>query len=340
MENYIQLRDEVWYKGLCSGCSICTVVCPMKTILFVDGHPDTYSYCKSERDEVPCGGCFSCCPRLDTFLHKHGVGDYLRIVAAKARIEVSKKQSGGAVTGILYNGLKRDLIDAVIMVGQDHTTLMTYSVAVTDSEKLLCHAGSKYVWYTPSLTALRDIMEEGKYRRIAVVGTPCVCQALRKMLNSDNSVLNKLKDNIELIIGVFCTEIFDYDNAIKYLAENGIEPGDIKRIDIKKDIIIDKYDGERVELPIGEDLMREGCKFCLDFTAVDADISAGSIGSEEDYTTLIVRTNNGEFFVNSAEENGYLQVEPLESIDNIEKFAKLKYKRNKKNVDSLLGDKA
>jgi len=312
----------------------------MKTLYFVDGHPDTHNYCKCEKDDVPCGGCYSCCPRLDTFLEKYGLGEYHKIVSAKANIEISKKQSGGAVTGILYNALERDLVDAVIMVGQDHTTMMTYSIAVTDPKKLLCYAGSKYLWYTPSLTALTDIIEKERCSRIAIIGTPCVCQAIRKMLDSDNPVLNRLKDSIELIIGVFCTEIFDYHDAIDYLRENGIEPGDIKRIDIKKDLIIDKYDGERVELPIKKDLKRQGCRYCLDFSAVDADISAGSIGSEEGYTTLMVRTNAGEFFLNSAEENGYIDSEPLESTKVVEKFCNLKYKRNKKNIDSVMDDKA
>jgi len=339
MKNYRQLEEEVWYRGICSGCSICTVACPMKTIFFVDGHPDTYNYCKSEKDDVPCGGCYSCCPRVDTFLEKYGIGEYHKVFAARANIEISKKQSGGAITSILYNALERDFIDGVVMVGQDHTTLMTYSVAITDPKILLCYAGSKYIWYTPSLTALTELVEEGNHKRIAIIGTPCVCQAIRKMLNSDNPVLNRLKDKIELIIGMFCTEIFDYYSAISYLKENGIEPGDIKRIDIKRDLIIDKYDGTRVEIPIKKDLKREGCRYCLDFSAVDADISAGSIGSKEGYTTLVVRTNIGEFFVNSAEENGYLELGPLDNVKDIEKFADLKYKRNKKNLDAVLEDK-
>ncbi|MBN1785368.1 MAG: Coenzyme F420 hydrogenase/dehydrogenase, beta subunit C-terminal domain [Candidatus Methanofastidiosa archaeon] len=338
MRNYKELKEEVWDKGICSGCSICTIVCPMKTIFFDHGSPTTYNYCKSEKDNVPCGGCYSCCPRIETFLEKHGIGSFIGAFAAKASMDISKKQSGGAVTAILFNALKRNLIDSVVMVGQDHTTMKTYSIAVKDADQLLCYAGSKYIWYTPSLTALRDIIEEGTSKRIAIVGTPCVCQAVRKMLKSDNPVLNKFKESVLLLIGVFCTEIFDYDRSMRYLSENDIIPSEIKRVDIKKDLIIEKYDGSIIELPITKDLKKTGCEVCMDFSAVDADISAGSIGSEEGYTTILTRTPMGEFFLNSAKENGCIEADALVSTDIIEKFASQKYKRNYKRYKEIIGD--
>ena len=332
MENYKDLKEKVWDSGICSGCSICSVVCPMKTIYFDNERPTSHNYCKSEKDKVTCGGCYSCCPRIDTFREKHGVGSYIRALAAKTRIKVSKKQSGGAVTSILFNALRQNLVDSVVMVGQDHTTMKTYSIAISGPDALLNYAGSKYIWYTPTLTALRDIIERGKTNRIAVVGTPCVVQALRRMLNSDNPVLNRFKDHIVLLVGVFCTEIFKYERSMQYLAENDISPSDIKRIDIKKDLIIELFDGKRVEVPIAKDLKRDGCKYCLDFSAVDADISAGSIGSEEGCTTIITRTPAGEFYVESALENDCLEVHELESMDAVEKFSSLKFKRNSKNL--------
>lgn len=333
--NYTQLKKEIWDTGLCSGCSLCSTVCPMKTIQFCDTVPSSNNYCKNEKDLVICGACHSCCPRIDTYKEKYGLGEIRSALAARSSIPVAKKQSGGAITAILYNALQQQLIDAVVLVGQDPPTLETMSIALKSPEDVITHAGSRYIWHTPSLLALRDIVENGSLSKVAVVGTPCVMQALKKMLQSDNVVLNRFKDHVKLLIGVFCTEIFEYGPTIRYLKENGIEPCMIQRIDIKKNLIIELYNEDVVELEIPSWLKREGCKYCLDFSAVDADISAGSIGSEEGYTTLLARTPLGEFFVNSAIENDCLDVEPIESLSIVERFCNIKKKKNLKNIGIL-----
>ena len=330
--NYTELRDLVWKTDLCSGCSICATICPMKTIYFEGDNLVASVHCKNEKDNVPCGGCVSCCPRIETYKHKYGLGPVKRGVAARATIPISKKQSGGAITAIVYNALKRGLIDAVVTIGQDHATMQTYSKAISDPEKLIAYAGSKYVWYTPSLLALRDIVEAGSAQKVAIIGTPCVMQAVRKMMNSENDVLSRFKSRIAVLIGVFCTEIFDYEKIMAALSEHNVTPAEIKQLDIKKDLLIETYDGKEIAVPITSGLEKKGCDYCLDFSAVDADISAGSIGSEEGYTTLLTRTNVGEFYLNSAEENGLLEVTPLGSLDIIRTFADRKYKKNLKNI--------
>ena len=330
--NYLDLKNNVWNVGLCTGCSICATVCPMKTIYFDGDRLMASVHCKNEKDCVPCGACVSCCPRIDTYKDKHGLGTVISAMAVRATIPVSKKQSGGAITAIVYNAVKRGLIDAVVTVGQDHATLQTYSTAISDPERIVTYAGTKYVWYTPPLLALRSIIEQGTARKVAVIGTPCVIQALRKMLESDNEVLTRFKSHIALLIGVFCTEIFDYATTMAVLAERGVSPGDIRRMDIKKDIIVETYDGREETIPITERLHRPGCDACLDFAAVDADISAGSIGSDEGYTTILTRTHTGEFYLHSALENGCAEGVPLESTKLIETFAQRKYRKNAKGT--------
>lgn len=328
--NYTSLKERVWNTHLCSGCSLCATVCPMKTIYFSDEMPVSYNLCKNEKDIVPCGACYSSCPRIDTYKDKYGLGPVLNAYAARSTIPIEKQQSGGAVTAILYNALERKLIDRVVTVGQDHTTMQTYSIALSTPQEMITHAGSKYIWYTPSLLALRDLIEAGITRKIAIIGTPCVMQALRKMMESDNAVLRRFKDHVALLIGVFCTEIFSYDRAMQLFKDASVHPADVKRIDIKKDMLLELYNGDTVTVPLPRDLMRRGCAHCLDFTAVDADISAGSIGSREGFTTLITRNRTGEYYLNSAIENGYLETNKLDTLDKVETFAQRKYKRNKK----------
>ncbi len=76
-----------------------------------------------------------------------------------------------------------------------------------------------------------------------------------------------------------------------------------------------------------EDTIRPGCHVCTDFTALKADISAGSVGSPDGYTTLVVRTLVGQHLLESAVANGKLSVGGEVSLGIIEKLAKKKMAR-------------
>ncbi len=52
----------------------------------------------------------------------------------------------------------------------------------------------------------------------------------------------------------------------------------------------------------------EGCSVCADYTAELADISVGSVGSDGGWSTVFVRTEQGEAVVKGAIENGYVEV--------------------------------
>ena len=60
---------------------------------------------------------------------------------------------------------------------------------------------------------------------------------------------------------------------------------------------------------------------------MDADISAGAIGSGEGYTTLLVRTPTGDGYVNHAVERGALVLEGETNLKIIERLAGEKAKR-------------
>ena len=76
------------------------------------------------------------------------------------------------------------------------------------------------------------------------------------------------------------------------------------------------------------DTVRPGCSVCTDFTALKADISAGSVGSPDGYTTLVVRTLVGQHLLESAVASGKLSVGGAElNLGIIEKLAKKKMAR-------------
>lgn len=334
-KNYQDLKKDVWDKGICAGCGACVAVCPADAICFGKpgemGCPGNIGYCKSANDEVACGACYDACPRTGPG-PKDAIGHCIEIISGRASFDVPKKQSGGAVTAILSNALDEGLIDAVVTVSEDRWSLRPSSVVITSTEELVHQAGSRYNWWVPLVAALKTAVIEKKYRRIAVVGVPCVVQALKKIRESDNDLLKPYADSIRLVIGLFCTETFDYLALVndKLKREYHIDTWQIARLDVKGKLEVSMKDGSSLTLPLKEleECIRPGCHFCQDLTAVFSDISAGAVGSPMGFTTLIIRNDTGKMFIESAERNKRLITGKDIDISAIEKLAAAKIKKN------------
>jgi len=337
LKNYRDLKSEVWDTGKCSGCGACVAVCPADAISFDEGEmvlsPKSNGYCKQATDSVICRACYSVCPRVGE-QPAETLGTYLDLACGKSAFEVPHKQSGGAVTAILANALDQGLIDAIVTVTEDRWTLKPSSVIITKSDVLIQQAGSRYSWWVPLLAALKHAVVERKFKRIAVIGVPCAVQAVARMRESDNDLLKPYGKAIRLVIGLFCTETFDYEALIqgKLHTQLKLEPHDIKKLDVKGKLEILKHDGTTTIVPLAEleTCIRKGCHSCTDLTAVLSDISAGSIGSPAGKTTLIIRTPAGKGFIDSAVQNHKLILSPGVDTSVIEKLASAKIKKNSK----------
>lgn len=336
-KTYLDLKSEVWDTGKCSGCGACVAVCPADAISFKEGEmvtsPVSNGYCKQATDSVPCGACYAVCPRTGE-QPKEELGKYREIVSAKAAYDIPHRQSGGAVTAILANALHEGLIDAVVTVTEDHWTLRPSSVVITKSDVLVQQAGSRYSWWVPLLAALKTAVIEKKCKKIAVVGVPCAVQALAKIRASDNDLLRPYAKSIRLVIGLFCTETFDYEALVhgKLKSHYKLEPHEIRKLDVKGKLEILKQDGTTTSVPLAEleTCIRKGCHFCTDLTSLDADLSAGAVGSPAGSTTLIVRTETGKGFVDSAVRNKKLVTGTGVDEAAIKKLAGMKIKKNSK----------
>lgn len=334
-KSYLDLKNEVWDSGKCSGCGACVAVCPADALSFPEGEmntsPSTTGYCKQATDNVPCGACYAACPRIGD-QPKETLGTYLEIVPAKATIDIPHKQSGGAVTAILSNALNEGLIDAVVTVTEDHWSLKPSSVVITRSDVLILEAGSRYSWWVPLLAALKNAVVARKFRRIAVVGVPCAVQALARIRTSENDLLRPYAKSVRLIIGLFCTETFDYTALVQGKIRNNyqIEPSEIRKLDVKGKLEILKQDGSTTVIPLTEleTCIRKGCHYCTDLTAVFSDLSAGAVGSPAGTTTLLIRTPTGKGFVDSAVRNHKLTLGTGVDSAAIERLATIKIKKN------------
>jgi coenzyme F420 hydrogenase subunit beta len=334
-KSYIDLKSEVWDTGRCSGCGACVAVCPADALIFDSGEmaisPKSTGYCKQAVDDVACGACYGSCPRT-VDQPAETLGKYRELFTARAAFDVPHRQSGGAVTAILANALDEGLIDAVVTVSEDRWTLKPSSVVITKSDVLMQQAGSRYSWWVPLLAALKNAVVERKFRKIAVVGVPCAIQAVARIRESENDLLKPYGKAIRLAIGLFCTESFDYTLLIqgKLRSHYNLEPHEIKKLDVKGKLEVVKHDGSIIIVPLAEleSCVRKGCRICTDLTAVYSDISAGAVGSPAGSTTLIVRTNIGKGFIDSALRNRKLEVSPGVDVAAIEKLAAAKIKKN------------
>jgi len=331
----LDLKKEVWDTGRCSGCGACIAVCPGDSLTFDEGTmvpcPKSSGYCKQDTDGVACGACYAACPRVID-QPAETLGKYIEMYSAKAEFDIPHRQSGGAVTAILANALDEGLIDAVVTVTEDRWTLRPSSVVITKSDVLIQQAGSRYSWWVPLLAALKNAVVERKYKKVAVVGVPCAVQAVDRMRKSDHDLLKPYAKSIRLLIGLFCTETFDYESLIhgKLRSHYHIEPQEIRKLDVKGKLEILKHDGTTTIVPLAEleTCIRNGCHYCTDTTAIMSDISAGSVGTPAGYTTLIVRTPTGKGFVDSSVAHKKLSVGTEVDVKAIEKLAAAKIKKN------------
>lgn len=327
-KTFKDLEREVWLEGTCAGCGACVAVCPADALYFAPGEtltPKNTGYCKADTDGVLCGACYTVCPRTTLASPETLLGEFEEIVAAQSTFAVERKQSGGAVTAILMSALEEGLIDAVVTVTEDRWTLKPSSAVITSSEALVHHAGSRYAWWVPLVASLKEAVVARKCRRIAVVGVPCAVQATKALRESEHDLLKPFGKAIRLVVGLFCTETFDYAKLMegKLQQEHRIDPWQIRRLDVKGKLDVHLQDDTVVSIPLAEleECVRPGCRVCTDLTAVGADISAGAIGSPDGCTTLIIRNETGRGFVDHAVRQGRLATSGEINTQLIERLA-------------------
>jgi len=325
--------------NLCCGCGLCVSICPVNAIEYLD---DTFKI--NEDLCFECGLCFACCPRSffpKSLKNKIEDNDsevkfldqlnyYREICTAQTNDDNIKEvaQDGGIVTTLLKTAFQEKLIDSVLTVGvtdKPHKPLPLY---IENENDLLQTAGTKYA-NCPSF----KIMHQSKsYNRIAVVGTPCMMQALKKI--SFYPMNEPYYDNIQFKIGLFCMESFDY-NQIVELLENEFQkfPNEVKKMDIDKGkFYLFNKDGNSLNIPLKKikKYGRLGCFFCGDLTAEHADISVGSIGSDSGWSTVIIRTKKGaELFQKAVDHNLIKKKEIKEGNKNFGSLSRIAKSKQK-----------
>jgi len=325
-KTFTDLAKDVVEAGLCVSCGTCVAVCPVNVIELDQGLPALVGKC------IECGLCYRNCPRtdfdedaLDRAVYGRDrierealTGVYRAVYAARTRSDAirGRAQDGGVVTSILSQFID-DGGDGVVVAGLEEDKVWSPRPLVARSrDEIVGAAGTKYT-VSPTLLGVRKAVKEMGLRKIAVVGTPCQMRGLAR-LTLGPSRNKKYADAVALTVGLFCMETFSYDDWMKYLQEEGVDPGRVTKFEIKSGRFI-AYAGEeelhRVKLGKVKRLVRPCCHVCEDFTSEYADLSVGNVGTPEGWSTVIVRTERGEKAFRAAVDSGLLEAEPVEGFD-------------------------
>ena len=167
--------------------------------------------------------------------------------------------------------------------------------------------------------------------RIAMVGTPCEIMAASKLQYYTDS-------SIDVKLGLFCMENFSYKYFENLLEEYDLEMDDIEKFQIDKGFIfllLKNRQTVKIPLSVAKRIIRKNCNICVELTSETSDISIGSIGSDEGWSTLIIRSKKGEEIVNGAIKEKFIEAEELteSQFKLLNKLAENKTAKNLENIE-------
>ena len=355
-KTFEDLIKEVHDRGICQECGGCVSFCSSAEYDVI-GFKDPYKppeYINKEKC-LECGICYYICPQthiLDNELNKTfqfsdftlmPIGYYDNIYSCQATDPEFLKYGtdGGVVNSMINYLIENNLVDGAIVSKTDAP--FSKEATFADSKYDLLKASGAKLDITPQLGEIQKFctythsipeLNHYKFKKLAVVGTPCQLYTIRCM--QDLGVTPS--ENVEICLGLFCYENFFFEKfqVNKFEKDFNIKFSDIIKINIKEDVIFrlkTEVPPEKViHIPFNQlkNYMRPACNACSDFSNIYADISFGGLGSQEKYTTVITRTDKGKELFSKALNAGVITCRNLDQ-DKKKKMVELigQYSRNK-----------
>ena len=337
-KGFEELKRLVIDSGLCSHCGSCLAFCDRLVMDEKGPVLKEGKSCELEKGAIRCSLCYNICPNISFSipdLEKKVFGDvksdpelgcYKKIVKARSTSKdiLNRAQDGGAVTSLLTFALDKKYIDGAIVAEKAQNWAATPILAKT-RENLLSCAGSKY-----SRNELMPKFGEAlrqKNRKLALVGLGCHITGARKL-----EVMKMELARVDLtLIGLFCYESFPHD-CLKEEIESklGISMSEVVKVRIEKGrVSVWMKDDTMHKMRVKElhRCMVDSCLLCSNLTCWFSDISCGSLGSEEGWTTIIVRTEKGMKLFEEAVREGYLEIWDEVDLDEVKKTVSSKNKK-------------
>ncbi len=244
------------------------------------------------------------------------VGVFCDFFSAKSNIQ---GQDGGVVSALLVKGFNDNLFDAAIVVRRMEG-YNAVAVAAMDASDVLEAKGTKYL-KANGIKKLRELISQGK-KRIAIVCTPCETKAARKIQQT-------LKTDCQItILGLFCYEAFNQARLKEEVKGRlGIDLDKADKTQVRQGKFLVQVNGKEYGCKVKdlEVAAEKACSYCDDFTSRFADVSVGSVGSKQGYSTVIVRSNVGEKLIENLDV-----IKESANMQEVSRISRFKLERTKK----------
>jgi coenzyme F420 hydrogenase subunit beta len=321
------LEQGVIDADRCVQCGVCVAACPTDSIgIGEDDLPKLVKMCTG------CSLCWDFCPRgglqyeatwkLGSARQNgsngsgvehdfkitgngearfvEGIGRVHESYTARVDPTIEGAQDGGVVSALLISLLEAGEIDGALVAreSEDEPWKGEAFLARTPDE-VRESAGSFY-----NQTLALAHADFGGYElppnpRIAVVGTPCEIEGIKAMQARPWTWGSSRVEAITLTIALLCTKSFNYEKLMleEVRDKRGVDLEEVGRVDvIRGKLIVEDKEGETIfEEPIRDfhGAALKGCDECADFMGHAADISVGSVGSADGYSSVLIRSEEG-----------------------------------------------
>jgi coenzyme F420 hydrogenase subunit beta len=329
------LINEVQRLDFCGKCGGCVSFCSADNLGALKIGDEGMPAFADEEKCLRCGICYMICPNthdLDEELKKRAkweppMGLIIDLTSAQTTNPTVGERctDGGVVTSLLLYLMDNHIIDAALVSRGDGPFHRAPLLAMTGEEIIsaagshydesfhVAELGSHYSTYSPAMYELKRL-REGHVDRVAMVGTPCQINTVRKM-----QLLKVIpSDVIKYCFGLFCMENFSFnDLQLGPLSKKyGFNLTQVAKVNVKEDFFAYLEDGRVIHIPFEDidSIARPACKVCPDFSAEFSDISFGGLGSPEGYTTVLIRSEKGKWIYREALAAGYIKERKFPSI--------------------------
>lgn len=243
------------------------------------------------------------------------LGTYKDIVTARATDKQIQKvsQDGGIVTALFTYALNEGIIEGAVVAGNTDTPWQPEPTIAMSADEIIAAAGTKYT-FSPNNAVLKEAVRQCGIEKLGTVATPCEIMGLRKMQSYPFST-RFLADKIKLLIGIFCMENFSYASLQTFVESklNGsMELTDKMDIGKGKLWIEDPKGNSGLKLKETHGYEQAGCNICKDYVAELADVSTGSVGSPDGWSTVLSRTDAGKTIFDAAVEAGVIETKAVD----------------------------